>query len=101
MVCVSGPCLVLYTGLTCHQVFPLLAFCCVVINGPSLALSLSPLHDTHPHTDMSAQELAFGEYLGAYSEREYTNAGQVMKSSGRVLQLEAKARSVSQSFTTN
>jgi hypothetical protein len=42
--------------------------------------------------DMSAHELAFGEYLGAYSEKEYTNAGEVMKSAGKVLEMEAKAR---------
>ena len=41
---------------------------------------------------MSAHELAFGEYLGAYSEKEYTNAGEVMQSTGKVLEMEAKAR---------
>ena len=60
---------------------------------PSPPLSLTPPPLLSPSLDMSAQELVFGEYLGAYSEREYTNAGQVMKSTGRVLQLEAKARS--------
>ena len=64
----------------------------------SLTLSLSTLSPSFPPLspslpDMSAQELAFGEYLGAYSEKEYTNAGQVMKSTGKILEMEAKARS--------
>ena len=45
--------------------------------------------------DYSTYELVFGEYLGAYSENEYTNAGEVMQSTGKVLQAEARARSVS------
>ena len=62
----------------------------------TLTHSLSLSH-THTHAiDISAHELAFGEYLGAYSEKEYTNAGQVMKSTGKVLQMEAKARSAAQ-----
>ena len=50
---------------------------------------------THTHTHppvLSSNETAMGEYLGAYSETEYTNAGEVMQSVGKLQEQDAKAR---------
>lgn len=45
-----------------------------------------------PPTALSSRELSMGQYLGAYSEREYTNASEVMKSVGKVQEEDAEAR---------
>ena len=49
---------------------------------------------THTHTAAAYSERAMGEYLSACSEMEYTNAGEVMDSVGKLQQEQAKERSM-------
>ena len=52
------------------------------------------LEHTHTHAASASCERAMGEYLSAYSELEYTNAGEVMQNVGKLQQAQAKERSV-------